>query len=296
MMGMSIVVDSTTKFVGVQAPFSVYEKGATTVVALSSDPRFCYCLYVPENGDVGKRSLLSVIHGSYRNFTSHRDHFKDFAETHNCVILAPLFPGNILGDGNLDGYKYVMEDGIRYDRVLESMVDEVGTRYGLLADRFGLVGFSGGAHFAHRFLLLRPDRLWGVSIGAPGSVTLLDPERDWWVGIRDVEVKMGTSVNLLRLAEVPIQLVVGDADLDENEITHQPGGRYWADGANDAGATRPARLCALAHSLASEGITTTFDLLAGVGHEAEPIFTAAQAFMARSLASYRNTRLSFEDV
>ena len=29
--------------------------------------------------------------------------------------------------------------------------------------------------------MLQPHKLWGVSIGAPGSVTLLDPSRDWWV-------------------------------------------------------------------------------------------------------------------
>ncbi|MGV1761000.1 alpha/beta hydrolase [Rhizobium sp. A22-96] len=268
-------------------PLPVYERGATTVVALSDDARFSYCLYVPERGDSAERSLLCVIHGSYRNFTAHRDQFKDFANANNCLILAPLFPGNVLGDGNLDGFKYMVEGDIRYDQVLQSMVAQVSARYGTDGARFGLVGFSGGAHFAHRFLLLRPERLWGVSVGAPGSVTLLDHQRDWWPGVRDIEQRFGTTIDPQRLAEVPIQLIVGDADLDTTEIVHRPGGRYWTEGANDAGETRPDRLRALEHSLANAGAKAAFDLLPGVGHEAEPIFTAAQSFLARSLTAYR---------
>lgn len=274
------------------SPLSLYERGATTVVALSVDPRFSYCLYVPDRGDSAERSLLCVIHGSYRNFTAHRDQFMDFADLNNCLILAPLFPANVLGDGNLDGFKYMVEGDIRYDRVLQSMVEQASARYGIDGSRFGLVGFSGGAHFAHRFLLLRPERLWGVSVGAPGSVTLLDRQRDWWPGVRDIEQKFGSSIDPQRLAEVPIQLVVGDADLDKSEIAHRPEGRYWAEGANDAGATRPERLHALEQSLANAGVQVTFDLLPGVGHEAEPIFTAAQSFLASSLAAYRDRAAS----
>ncbi|MDE1994058.1 MAG: alpha/beta hydrolase [Rhizobiaceae bacterium] len=267
---------------------STYERGTTTVLALSSDPRFSYCLYVPEKGSLSDRSLLSVIHGSYRNFTAHRDQFRDFAETHNCLILAPLFPGNVLGDGNLDGFKYMVEGNIRYDRVLESMVEEVAVRYEINDKRFGLVGFSGGAHFAHRFLLLRPERLWGVSVGAPGSVTLLDRQRDWWIGVRDLEERFGATADPRQIARVPIQLVVGDADLDTQEILHRPGRRYWAEGANEAGATRPERLRALKNSLSDNGIEVSFDLLPGVGHEAEPIFASAQTFLAQSLAAHRD--------
>lgn len=266
---------------------SVYERGATTVTALAEDPRFSYCLYLPEEKTRLSRSILCVIHGSYRNFIAHRDQFIAFGQNHNCVILAPLFPGNIFGDGNLDGFKYMVEGDIRYDHVLNQMVSQVCDRHDIDGSRFGLVGFSGGAHFAHRFLLLHPGRLWGVSVGAPGSVTLLDNNRDWWPGIRNTREQLGVAVDRQQLAEVPIQLVVGDADLDTSEIDHRPGGRYWAEGANDAGTTRPERLRALQDSLAYAGVSVTFDLLPGIGHEAEPIFVKAQTFLAKSLARHR---------
>ncbi|MCE6076824.1 alpha/beta hydrolase [Agrobacterium vitis] len=268
-------------------PLSIYESGATTVVALAGDPRFSYCLYVPSTGDVSQRALLCVIHGSYRDFTIHRDQFRDFGEANNCVILAPLFPGNVLGDGNLDGFKYLLEGDIRYDNVLEAMVAQVSDRYHLSTKKFGLAGFSGGAHFSHRYLLLRPERLWAVSVGAPGSVTLLNHDQDWWPGIRDMADKFGVAVDPARLGEVPIQLVVGDADTDTQEIAHRPGGLHWTEGANDAGNTRPERLRALEKSLAAVSVSVTFDLLADVGHEAAPIFSAAQAFLALSLNTHR---------
>ncbi len=69
--------------------------------------------------------------------------------------------------GNADGYKYLSEPCIRYDDILLDMVAEVKERWGLAGDRFGLFGFSGGAQFVNRFLLLRPRSLWAASIGAP---------------------------------------------------------------------------------------------------------------------------------
>ena len=147
---------------GVTPPgLSDFEGGATTVIALSTDPRFSYCLYVPTTGNLDERSILAVIHGSYRKFNIHRDQFRDFGEDQNCIILAPLFAGNVLGDGNLDGFKYLVEGDIRYDRVLEAIVEEVRARYAVGNTRFGLVGFSGGAHFAHRFFILRAGAALG---------------------------------------------------------------------------------------------------------------------------------------
>ncbi|MGO8242066.1 alpha/beta hydrolase, partial [Rhizobium ruizarguesonis] len=75
--------------------------------------------------------------------------------------------------------------------------------------------------------------------GAPGSVTLLDPTRCWWVGSRDLEARFGKAFRPEDLAKVPVHMIVGDADLETWETTHKPGGKYYRDGANDAGKTRP---------------------------------------------------------
>ena len=263
-----------------------YDIGRTAVYAARRDPRFSYCLYVPPGYRSGgvPPELLVVVHGSPRTFMEFRDHFQDFGEARNTLVLCPLFPVGVNGDGNADGYKYLREPGIRYDDVLLDMVAEVKERWGLSCSRFGLFGFSGGAQFVNRFLLLQPQSLWAASLGAPGSVTLLDDRRDWWVGVRDV------ALDIESLRRVPVQTLVGAADLDTDEITHREGDRYFMAGANDAGLSRPQRLEALRQSLCQAGVAVTHEVVAGVGHDPWPIMARAKPFLASQLSLWRHAK------
>jgi len=266
----------------------IYDLGHTTVFASRRDPRFSYCLYVPS--DLGRRGtpdLVVAMHGTGRAFMTYRDGFAEFGRWNNCIILCPLFPVGVRGDGNRDGFKYIQEAAIRYDDILLSIVEEVGERYGLDVTRFALFGFSGGGHFTHRFLILHPDRLWAASIGAPGSVTLLDPTRDWWVGIRDVKELFGVTVDLTAMQGVPVQMIVGAADLETWEITHREGGPHWMPGANDAGRTRPERLDSLRRSFEAAGIRVRFDLVPNVPHDGNQVVSQVQDFFAAVLKDRR---------
>jgi poly(3-hydroxybutyrate) depolymerase len=271
------------------AKFGPYDLGRTTVYAATQDPRFSYCLYVPPEFQASRvpPELVVVMHGSARTFTDFRDQFGDFGAAHNVLILCPLFPVSVRGDGNADGYKYISESGIRYDEVLVSIVDEVSDRYGVAFNRFSMFGFSGGAQFTNRFLLLRPERLWAASLCAPGSVTLLSDKDDWWVGTRDLESRFGRALNNNALSRVPVQMLVGSADLDTGEITHRVGGRYWMPGANKAGRSRPERLETLRASLVEAGIHVTHEVLDGVGHDPVPMIGRAKQFLALQLAQIR---------
>lgn len=267
---------------------AIYDLGPTTVFACRADPRFSYCLYVPPGGVLDSETALVVaVHGTGRTFMAYRDAFSELGRWQNCIILAPLFPVGVLGDRNRDGFKYLAEGDIRYDRVLLAMVDEVAGQYGLADRRFALWGFSGGGHFANRFLLLHPDRLWAASIGAPGSVTLLDDGRDFWVGTRDLEARFGTAPDREALRQVPVQMIVGAADLETWEITHKPGGRSWMEGANDAGATRPERLDSLRRSFEAAGIAVRFDLVPNMAHDGMRAVEPALDFFAEVLARRR---------
>ena len=206
--------------------------------------------------------LVVAMHGTGRSFIAYRDAFAEFGRWNNCIVLCPLFPAGVRGDGNRDGFKYILEADIRYDLALLDMVEEVAERYGLAFDRFALFGYSGGGHFAHRFLILHPHRLWAASIGAPGSVTLLDPTRDWWVGVRDIEERLGVALD-----------VDGDAQgsgphggrrrRPRNLGDHPPRRRHATScrDANDAGRTRPERLESLRRSFEAAGIGVRFDLM-----------------------------------
>ncbi len=268
---------------------AIYDLGPTVIFSCKADPRFQYCLYVPPQVGRGvKVDLLVAVHGTGRtSFLDFRDGFSEFGKWNDVAVLCPIFPVGVRGDGARSGYKYLAEGDIRYDLLLLEMVREVEEKYGQDWSRFAVFGFSGGGHFAHRFAILHPQKLWAASIGAAGSVTLLDAERDWWVGIRDIGEKFGIAFNAAALAKVPVQMVVGDADLETWEITHKPGGLYWMEGANDAGATRPERLQALAASFRNAGVDVRFDLVPGVSHDRIKVLDRVKDFLADVLRAKR---------
>lgn len=266
----------------------LYSLGNTPVFASKRDPRFSYCLYVPR--DFGQREppeLVVIVHGTGRTFMPYRADFAAFGRWNNCIILCPLFPVGVLGDDNRDGFKYLLEGELRYDEILLSMVEEVGARYGIDVRRFALFGYSGGAHFTHRFLMFHPGRLWAASVGAPGSVTLLDPSRDWWVGIRNVKELFGIEVDVEAMRQVPVQMIVGAADLETWEITHREGGEHWMPGANDAGRTRPERLDSLRRSFEAAGIAVRFEVVPNLAHDGHRVVRQVQNFLAQVLAARR---------
>ena len=271
---------------------ALYEYGPTSIYSSKHDPRFPYCLYVPPSLGQGgeKPELIVAMHGTGRGFTGYRDAFSAFARWNNCIILAPLFPIGVMGDGNRDGFKYMREGNLRYDHILLAIVAEVSERYGIAFDRFGLFGYSGGGHFAHRFLMLQPHKLWGVSIGAPGSVTLLDPSRDWWVGTRNFAELFGQELDIPAMQQVAVQMVVGAADLETWEITHKPGGRNWMPDANHAGTNRPERLASLRDNFAAHGIAARFDLVPNTPHDGVKVVPVVEDFFAGELRRIRAAR------
>lgn len=272
---------------GAVPKFSSYDTGRTGAIACQADQRFSYCLYVPRalvaQGRLSEAQILVAIHGTGRGNEVVRDLFVSLADSLGLIILAPLFPSGIVDPDDRDNYKYVEFEGIRFDTILLSMAEEVGRKYGVPATKFSIFGFSGGAHLAHRMIYLHPHRLAAVSACAPGSPTLLDQTKGWWLGIRDIEERFGTPVDVPAMRRVAVHLAVGDKDRDASEITHAPGGRYWMPGANDSGATRVDRLQALSDNLVGNGLDVTTETLPGVAHECTPLADAAAAFFAKRL-------------
>jgi poly(3-hydroxybutyrate) depolymerase len=264
----------------------MYERGPTPVFSCRADPRFGYCLYVPHtfDDDPAGHALAVVMHGSGRNMETYRDRFAAFGRYRRCVILAPLFPVGPLGDGNAHGFKLLQEGGVRYDEILLSMVDEAGALLGTRFGRFLLFGYSGGGHFVHRFFYLHPERLRAVSIGAPGSVTLIDDSRDWWVGTRDLRARFGRDIDLDAMRQVRVQLVVGAADTEAWEINYPPDSTQYAPGINDTGRTRIERLATLADNLARHGIDAQHVVVPNVSHDGPKVLPYVQSFFESVLA------------
>lgn len=269
-----------------------YEYGATTLFACQHDQRFSYCLYVPsgyERESDKTYPLAVVVHGTDRPAQKYRDSFADFAEENDCVILAPLFPAGIIEPRELANYKFIKFHDIRFDHILLSMIDEISERYRIAKERFLLFGFSGGGHFAHRFFYLHPHRLMGVSIGAPGLVTFLDPSRDWWVGVRDFEKHFGTPLRPERLREVPVHMVVGGEDTETWEINNKDS-PHWIEGADAAGKTRLERLNALRDNYESFGISVRYDVVPEIAHEDFSVLAPVMEFFSEVLGHRRTLR------
>jgi dienelactone hydrolase len=219
---------------------------------------------------------------------SYRNAFSDFADQNDVIVLCPLFPQNALYQGDLHTYKMLRGKGVNYDEILLDMIEELSTYYRVDAERFALYGFSGGGQFSHRFLYAHPDRLAGVAIGAPGTVTLINSEADYWVGTRNFQDLFGHPIDIAAIREVPIRMLVGDQDVWTRWVEiRTTDAFFWMDGANDAGITRVARLEALRDNFDQHGIPVQFEIFPGVAHDDETMLSSVKSFFANCLGGAR---------
>lgn len=265
--------------------------GSTPFFASQHDQRLFYALYVPKDHTPEAEPLPLVViqHGTGRSAERYRDEWKQFAIERRCVILTPLFPAGLVEPGELHSFKFLEYRGIRFDEELLHIVDEVGARFNARADRFSLHGFSGGGQFAHRFFYAHPDRLAGVSIGAPGRITQLDDSLPWWLGTGGFEERFGIRIDLDALRRVPVQMVVGSADVETWEINN-PGGPNWMDGVAETGSTRVERLQTLRDNFVSQSIAVRWDVVPGVGHRGIEVVPVVQDFVGGLLDTARSAR------
>jgi pimeloyl-ACP methyl ester carboxylesterase len=251
----------------------------STHYAYRADPRFSFCAHIPgaKAGAPPPRRLLVAVHGTGRSAMHYRDAFADFAEAEGYAVLAPLFPAGVLGDYDVDGYKYLAEGDLRYDHLLLGMIAEFGDLLGVRFDRFSLFGFSGGGHFAHRFFYLHPERLLSVSVGAPGGVTLLDDTRDFWIGTRDFATRFGRAPDIDAMRGVPAQLLVGSEDTQE--FVYPAHLRRHAVDMQSLGRNRLERSATLLANWRDHGLAARREVLPGLAHEGLKAVPAVEAFL-----------------
>lgn len=269
---------------------SYYDFGATPYFASQMDQRCSYCLYVPQDYDETAQDLYDlavIVHGTGRTATQYRDRFAAFAERHRCIILAPLFPVGLIVPGDLTNYKRIEFHGMRFDLILLSMVEEVRAKYRVRPGGFLMYGYSGGGQFAQRFFLLHPGQLRAVSIGAPGVVTLLNSDYDWWVGCRDMQARFGIAPDLAAMRQVAVQTVIGSADTATWEITIPRSSALWMEGAELQGETRIDRIAALARSFEAQGIRVRQDVVPGVAHAPFDMVEPAEQFFTDMVTNAR---------
>ncbi|KAI1101043.1 alpha/beta-hydrolase [Jackrogersella minutella] len=270
--------------------------------ALASDPRVSYALYVPPKyysdgaGSApapAKLPLVVSVHGTRRHVYDVYD-LAPLADSTPCAILAPLFPTGLDGPNDIDSYKLLRSKTLRSDLALLSMLDEVAVRWpDIDTDKIFLMGFSGGGQFAHRFLYLYPERLAAVSIGAPGFTTVLDDQRNWPAGTKDVDALFERNINKDLIRKVSIQLIVGSAD-----VKVHGGEEFWAwvkqfkakhsvgnaatnevEGLQTMDRGRLETMHILHELWKQDGIEAQLDVIEGVSHEARGVRDSVLAFL-----------------
>jgi len=135
---------------------------ARSAVAADPEPRQDsmgrdYYLYTPDRIDKQKTYWLVVgVHG-YGGNGKGAAGISPWAKRGDCIVVGPSFPNN--------GYQGL---GQQAGEQLDLLFKDLSKEY-KLHPRLFLYGFSGGAQFAHRFMMAYPDLVAGCSAHSAGS-------------------------------------------------------------------------------------------------------------------------------
>ena len=232
-----------------------------------------------------KAPLVIAIHGSDRDIAGL---VQGFGMDGGATILAPLFPKEMDGADIADDYKFLPSGEPDYVALLDRMREQALEELGLTPSAVYLFGFSGGAQFAHRYGLFRAATLDGMVIAAPGNVTLMRDDIEWWPGLKGAQAATGYAPDLPALKRLPCAVIVGSDDNKPSSVSRAPGTRYGADHEGLAGSSRTDKARALSESLTAFGATPEFHELPGVGHQLAPCVTAAAQILRGWLAKKNN--------
>jgi hypothetical protein len=101
---------------------------------------------------------------------------------------------------------------------------------------------------------------------------LIDPAHEAWIGTKNLRARFGRDLDVERLVQVPVQLLVGAEDLTPHF------GEAGQDAYNHAGRHRVERLRTLVANYRAHGIRTTHMEVLGVAHAFEPLASVAVPF------------------
>lgn len=237
--------------------------GRSIFRSLQGTPVREYFTYIPHNADATS-PVVVLVHGIARNAAEHILRFQTRADHAGAILVAPLFVKKTFGQ-----YQQVIDQrtGTRADEALFDILDAVAAATGASVERFYLFGFSGGAQFAHRFMMLHPERTAAIAIAAAGWYTFPDAELPYPYGIGSSPIP-SRPFDPGRFLSVPRHVLVGEQDLSRDEsfrtsrkldraqgTTRLARAQSWFEAMNEA--TR---------SSGGEAGRSRMTLLKGIGH------------------------------
>lgn len=168
--------------------------------------------YLHYRGGTGTRPVppLVLVHGRSRDVDSLFSAFLPWADRFGVDMLAPKFTVR-----RHHGYQRLgTSDRSRSAAdVLDDILEDAGVGR---ARRIWLFGFSGGAQFAHRYAMVRRRRLAALSIAAAGWYTFPDFNVPYPYGLAPGSLPNGLSASLTDFLALPIQVLVGERDVERD--------------------------------------------------------------------------------
>jgi len=176
-----------------------------------------YYVYMPASGGANA-PLLMVVHGISRNAEVQANAFPRLCEKYGVVMAVPVF-----GVDSRDYQRLGRSGrGPRADAALDAVVDEVALRTGCKASSFPLFGISGGAQFAHRYVMAHPHRIASAVVVGSGWYTFPNPRARYPYGIRRNPELPGVRFDPEEFLRVPITVMVGDKDTETSGLRNTP--------------------------------------------------------------------------
>lgn len=189
-------------------------RGRVLLRALREDPTQEYLSLVPTSGTINA-PVLVCVHGISRNAHEQARVFAAGCEERGAILVVPIFTVQQHKDYQRLGRR---GRGTRSDMLLNRCLAEVAFLTGADVTQFRLFGFSGGAQFAHRYLMAHPDRVARAVLVASGWYTFPDHRVAYPYGIRSGRSLPGVNFNPERFLRVPIHVLVGARDVGSANV------------------------------------------------------------------------------
>lgn len=180
-----------------------------------------YYGYLPIGGEDSESvPLVLCIHGISRDSREQVELLLPEAEARGYALLAPQFDEAGFGDYQRLGRR---GRGPRADLALIECFRQLEAVAGRPFGQVYLMGFSGGAQFAHRFVMAHPDRIAAAVCASSGWYTLPDARKRYPRGLRADGDLAGVRFDPMKFLRVPILVSVGSEDVERDfSLRRQP--------------------------------------------------------------------------
>ncbi|MEO3430589.1 alpha/beta fold hydrolase [Pelagibius sp. CAU 1746] len=172
-----------------------------------------YFLFQPEDADLARPPLVAV-HGISRNAEAHVKAFAEVAVAQRRLLIAPHFD-----ERRFDGFQRVARGT---EAAVDSLWRDVERVTGRALDRVDMLGFSGGAQFAHRYAMLHPQRVASLILVAAGWYTFPSETDRFPYGVMPSGGRgRRAAANLAQFLAIPTLVLVGSRDCQRDAALRQ---------------------------------------------------------------------------